>query len=96
MGYPFWVLGLPTISTDEFLFLWAIFHLQHVFTMISLPAQTIRETSPQNQCTAPKFSEISDQENILKKIQKNSQNYPKFLKITKKFPKVPLGENLQV
>jgi hypothetical protein len=64
--------------------------------MISLPAQTIRETSSQNQCTTPKFSEIPDQKIILKKFQNISENCPKFLEITKKFPKVPSGENLQV
>jgi len=89
-------LGLLTKKIDEFSFLLAIFHLQHVITMISLPAQTIRETSSQNQCTTPKFSEIPDQKIILKKFQNISENCPKFLEFTKKFPKVPLGENLQV
>jgi hypothetical protein len=64
--------------------------------VISLPAQTIRETSSQNQCTTPKFSEISDQKIILKKFQNISENCPEFLEIRKKFPKVSSGENLQV
>jgi len=96
MVKPLWALGLPTISTDKSTFLWAIFHLQHVFTVISLPAQTIRETSSQNQRTTSKFSEISGRKNILKKFQNNSENCPEFLEIRKKFPKVSSGENLQV
>jgi len=80
----------------EISFLWAIFHLQHRFTMNSLPVQTIRETSSQNQCTAPKFAEISDQKNIFKIFQKNFKICPKFLDIPKKFSKVPSGEIFQV
>ena len=70
--------------------------------MISLTVQTIRETSSQNQRSTPKFLEISDQKNILKKFQNNSEKTRKILKkseffeIAKKFPKVPSGENLQV
>jgi len=87
-------LGLPSIPTDEISFLWAKFHSLHVFRMISLPAQTIRGTTSQNQRNAPKFLEISDQKNILKKFQNISENCPEFLKISKKFPKVSSGENL--
>jgi len=89
-------LGLPTILTDETSFLWAKFHSLHVFRMISLPAQTIRGTTSQNQRNAPKFLEISDQKIIFKKFQNISKNCPEFLKISKKFPKVSSGESLQV
>jgi hypothetical protein len=57
--------------------------------MISLPAQTIREASSQNQCTAPKFSEISDRKNILKKFQNNSKKIQKIAKISRNYGKVP-------
>jgi hypothetical protein len=53
--------------------------------MISLPVQTIRETSSQNQRSTPKFLEISDQKNILKKFQNNSKKQEKFSKKSKIF-----------
>ena len=42
-----------------------------------------------------KFKNVNDN-NFFKKFLNKSRKQPKFLKITKKFPKVPLGENLQV
>jgi len=65
--------------------------------MISLPAQTIRESSPQYQCTTPKFPEFSDRKNILKKFQNNSQKMQKTVKIFQNCEKVPessLGRKL--
>jgi hypothetical protein len=65
--------------------------------VISLPAQTIRETSSQNQCTTSKFSEISDCRNILKKFQNNSKKIQKVAKIFRnceKVPESPLGRKL--
>jgi hypothetical protein len=68
--------------------------------VISLPAQTIRETSSQNQCTTSKFSEISDRKNILKKFQNNSEKTRKILKKVRifrncgKVPESPLGRKL--
>jgi len=65
--------------------------------VISLPAQTIRETSSQNQCTTSKFSEISDRKNILKKFQNNSKKIQKVAKILRnceKVPESPLGRKL--
>jgi hypothetical protein len=68
--------------------------------VISLPAQTIRETSSQNQCTTSKFSEISDRKNILKKFQNNSEKTRKIIKKVRifrnceKVPESPLGRKL--
>jgi len=65
--------------------------------MISLPAQTIRETSSQNQCTTPKFSEIPDQKINLKKFQKNFKKILKVAEISRNYEKVPespLGRKL--
>ncbi len=57
--------------------------------MISLPAQAIRETSSQNRCTAPKYSEISDQKNNLKIFQKISKKILKTAQISRNYEKVP-------
>jgi hypothetical protein len=65
--------------------------------MISLPVQTIRETSSQNQRSTPKFLEISDQKNILKKFQNNSEKMEKTAKNFRNCEKIlesPLGRKL--